>query len=121
MSKPAVCHWEIMGKDGKKTREFYAKLFDWDIKLWGNMDYGMVEGAGQGTIGGGVGGVQPGQKPITVFYVMVDDLQAYLDRAGKLGGKTLMPPTKISDEIGSFAMFADPDGNMIGLFKNAPK
>jgi len=35
----------------------------------------------------------------------------------KLGGKALMPPKEISPEIGWMAMFSDPDGNVIGLFK----
>lgn len=117
MTKPAVCHWEIMGRDGDKTREFYGKLFDWDVKRWGEMDYGMVEGAGEGTIGGGLGGIRDGEKPYIIFYVMVDDLQKYLDKAKSLGGQQIVPPTPIP-EVGSFAIFADPDGNKIGIFKS---
>lgn len=50
------------------------------------------------------------------FYVHVGDLQAYLDKAEKLGGKTLIPPTPIS-EGEAFAWFSDPQGNCIGLFQ----
>ena len=46
----------------------------------------------------------------------VDDLQASLDRAETLGGKALVPPTDLPDGYGRFAMFADPDGNTIGLW-----
>jgi hypothetical protein len=42
-------------------------------------------------------------------------VQGYLDKAGKLGGKTLVPPVEIP--TGTFAWFADPDGNTIGLWK----
>jgi len=49
-------------------------------------------------------------------YVQVDDLQAYLDKANQLGGKTLVPPVEIP-EPGSFAWLADLDGNIIGLWK----
>jgi uncharacterized protein len=45
----------------------------------------------------------------------VDDPQAYLKRAEALGGKTLVPPVEIP--TGTFAWFADPDGNAIGLWK----
>jgi predicted enzyme related to lactoylglutathione lyase len=51
----------------------------------------------------------------TIFYVQVDDVQGYLDKAGTLGGKTLVPPAEIP--TGTFAWFADPDGNTIGLWK----
>jgi len=111
-----VVHWEISSKDYKKAQEFYGKLFDWKIEEPPEMPYGMVEAAGEGTIGGGIGPVQDGQAPALTFYVMVDDLQAYLDRAESLGGKTLVPPSPIPG-IGSFAIFADPDGLAIGLFK----
>ena len=50
-------------------------------------------------------------------YVEVNDLQAYLDKAEKLGGKTIMPPTEIPDQV-TLAMFTDPEGNVIGLVKS---
>jgi hypothetical protein len=31
----------------------------------------------------------------TMFYVEVDDIQACLDKAASLGGKTIVPPVKI--------------------------
>ena len=78
------------------------------------MNYGMVA-AGEGGIGGGVGPSQDGSSLVT-FYVQADDLQAALDKAEKLGGKTVMPPMDIPDGP-SIAQFADPDGNVVGLVK----
>jgi predicted enzyme related to lactoylglutathione lyase len=49
------------------------------------------------------------------FYVMVEDLQAHLDKAVSLGGTALVPPTAISGG-GHFAMFADLEGNRIGIY-----
>ncbi len=59
---------------------------------------------------------QAGMPPYVTFYAQVDDLQEYLNKAGALGAKTIVPPTPIPD-TGAFAMFADPDGHMVGLFK----
>ena len=50
-----------------------------------------------------------------MFYVEVEDVKEYLDKAVTLGGKVLVPPVKIP--TGTFAWFADPEGNMIGLLK----
>ena len=38
-----------------------------------------------------------GHEPFhyTIFYVQVDDVQAYLDKAASFGGKTLVPPVSI--------------------------
>jgi hypothetical protein len=69
--------------------------------------------------GSGIGGHMTtlGHEPerYTMFYVQVDDVQGYLDKATALGGKTLVPPVKIP--TGVFAWMADPDGNVIGLLK----
>lgn len=115
MGNPVV-HWEIAGKDGKKIQDFYGKLFDWEIKVDTSLgNYGMVDTGGQG-INGGLMASPEGVPPYVTIYVQVDDLQAYLDKAEKLGGKTLVPPTPIPN-VGDFAMFSDPEGNCIGIFK----
>jgi uncharacterized protein len=107
-----VMWFEIVGKDAKKLQDFYGSLFEWKIDANNPMNYGMVDNAGQG-INGGVGPSQSGQ-PWFGFYVAVQDLQATLDKAGSMGGKTLMPPTKIPDGP-EIALFADPEGNQIGI------
>jgi uncharacterized protein len=116
MPQPVV-HFEISTKNLAKSNEFYGKLFDWNISQYPGMEYGMVAAAGEKSIGGGIGPVQPGDTTCVTIYVQVDDLQAYLDKATKLGGKAIVPPTPIPG-IGAFAMFADLDGNRIGLFKS---
>ena len=115
MGNPVV-HFEIAGKDGKKLQEFYGKLFDWKIEVDPAMDYGMVEAGEEGGIGGGIFQTQESVPPYLTIYVAVDDLQAYLDKAESLGGKAVVPPTPIPN-FGAFAMFQDPEGNVVGLFK----
>ena len=46
----------------------------------------------------------------------VDDLDACLDRAERLGGRRMVPPTDLPGDFGRFAIFADPDGNAVGLW-----
>jgi predicted enzyme related to lactoylglutathione lyase len=70
----------------------------------------------EGTIGGGIGEAQgPNQ---VIFYIEVDDPQAYLDRIDKAGGRTVVPVTEIPDMV-TFAQFSDPQGNVVGLVKSA--
>ena len=115
MANPVV-HWEISGRDKKKLQKFYSALFDWKVDIHEEMDgYGLVEGQ-EGGIGGGISGTQAGAPPSVTFFVQVEDLQASLDKAESLGGKTVMPPTPIPG-VGSFAMFQDLEENAIGLFK----
>jgi len=106
-----VTHFEILGRDGKRLQEFYASLFGWKIDASNPMQYGLV-GPEPGGIGGGI--AQSPTTPRVTFYVEVADLGAALKRAGDLGGKTLMEPQDVPGGP-RIAMFADPDGNAIGL------
>lgn len=108
-----VMHFEVLGRDGKRSQEFYAALFDWKIDANNPMQYGLVASDPPG-IGGGIG--ESPAAPAVTFYVAVPDLAAALAKAESLGGKTVMEPHAVpgGPEI---AMFADPDGNHIGLVK----
>ncbi len=116
MPNPIV-HFEIVGSDSAKTQQFYTELFDWTIDSDNPMDYGVVNTGSDRGIGGGIVGVEEeGDRTGVKIYIEVDDLQAYLDKAEQLGGKTILPPTVIPDMV-TFALFADPDGTLIGLVK----
>lgn len=115
MGKPVI-HWEIGGIDARKLQDFYGKLFDWKVDTNYPMNYGMVNTGSEGGINGGIGLTGEDKRPYVTFYIQVDDLQAYLDKAEKLGGKTVVPPTEIPNVV-TFALFTDPEGNRIGLVK----
>jgi predicted enzyme related to lactoylglutathione lyase len=75
------------------------------------MNYGIVDNDGNG-INGGVGGSPDGSGHVT-FYVHVDDINESLQQAESMGGKTVMPRTEL--EMVTLALFADPEGNVVGL------
>ena len=110
---PKVTHFEIIGNDGAKSREFYGRLFGWEIDANNPMEYGIVSPTENG-IGGGITASQPGGTPTTVIYVEVDSVQPYLDKAVALGGRVVMERQVIPGMV-TFGQFADPDGNVIGL------
>jgi predicted enzyme related to lactoylglutathione lyase len=111
-----VVFFEVIGKDAKKLQSFYAGLFGWKIDTDNPQGYGMVDAKDAG-IPGGIG-ASDGQTPhpgVTV-YVEVDDTDAYLRKAESLGGKVIVPSTKM--EGVTFALIADPEGYVIGVAKN---
>lgn len=115
MSHPVV-HFEIIGKDGARSQQFYRELFGWKIDADNPLQYGMVE-ADTGGIAGGIGAAPDGSTQLT-FYVQADNLQAVLDKAESLGGTTVMGVTEIPGMV-TIAMFKDLDGNVVGLVKSA--
>src|ERR1700710_2111907 len=110
MSKPVV-HFEIGGRDLAALVPFYSQLFGGNKTNHGP--------AAMITSNTGITGHMSslGHEPhnyVTV-YVEVDDLDEYLKKVGELGGKTVVPPTKIPGS--TFAWFTDPEGTIIGLLK----
>jgi predicted enzyme related to lactoylglutathione lyase len=117
--KNPVVWFEVVGRDGEQLRKFYTDLFGWKIDgAAGDMDYGLVP-SGAGGIGGGVGKSQDGGAGHVTFFVEVEDPAAYLEKAEKLGAKTVVPPTEIPSYNLTFAYFLDPQGHLIGLSKGA--
>jgi uncharacterized protein len=112
MANPVV-HFEIGAADDQPLLKFYGELFGWGLRAVPGVNYTLVDTRGGGGINGGIGGSQTGQAWST-FYVEVDDPQAFLDRAGSLGGRTVLPVTELPG-MATFAMFDDPDGLLVGL------
>jgi predicted enzyme related to lactoylglutathione lyase len=108
-----VIHFEVLGKDGKALQKFYSDVFGWEIDTNNPGGYGRVAGTGD-SIQGGIGATPDGTAGHVTFYVDTDDPAAVLKRVEELGGKVLMPLTEIAPET-TIALFADPEGHVIGL------
>jgi len=112
MGKP-VSWFEINSSGHDELHSFYSKVFGWKIDDVGN-GYGVVDTTSSKGIAGGIG---PAQGPNQVtFYIEVADLEKALKSVESNGGKTVVPITEIPDLV-TFAQFADPEGNVVGLFK----
>ncbi len=120
-SAPPVVHFELGGSDAAALEDFYTKMFGWKVNavaMGGGMTYRLVEQEPDG-IGGGIFQHMEGMPPnAPSVAVLVDDLQAYLDKAVGLGATALMQPNEIPGGFGSLAIFNDIAGNRISLFKS---
>ena len=123
MGQPVV-HFEIIGKEPAKLRDYFGELFGWEFDTTSPVaeavseptNYGFVsrmtteDGTG---IPGGVGGGAHYQSH-TLFYVGVPDVEAALRRAESLGGKRRMGPERSPSGL-VVGHFTDPEGNLIGV------
>jgi len=114
----SICHIELAVGDLAAAGSFYGEVFGWKTIPVGAGD--ALWEAGEG-IGGGFSLDDPsaGNGQSTVAYIKVDDIEATLGRIGALGGGTVKPKTKISDEFGFYALFKDPSGTVIGLWSQS--
>lgn len=108
-----VVYFEIGCRDRAKSEKFFTDLFGWHIQS--NGPASPIDSGSRQGIPGHITSLGHEPQHYTMFYVEVEDVQAYLDKAKTLGGKVLVPPIKIP--TGTFAWFSDPDGNTIGLLK----
>ena len=123
MGQPVV-HFEIIGKNPAKLRDYFGELFGWEFDLPSPVSEAVSDPASYGFVNrmttsdgtgipGGVGG-GPGYESHAVFYVAVPDVEAALARAESLGGKRLMGPERAPSGL-VVGHFTDPEGNLVGV------
>ena len=122
MRQPVV-HFEIIGREGAKLRDYYSQLFGWEIAPDNPMGYGLLAREGNVNadgigIGGGVGGGPDGYPGHVTFYVEVPDVEAALAQAERLGGTRLMGPEEPMPGL-RVGLLNDPEGHVIGVMTSA--
>jgi len=114
MTPHRIGHIEFASTDLERSRNFFSGLFGWSFNPW-NEEYYLFNAEDKPN--GGimkVDKVVPGNS--TVVYVEVDDIESMLKSAEELGGGVAQPKTEIPN-MGWYAHFTDPDGNVIGLYQ----
>ncbi len=120
MGRPVV-HWEFWSEDPAKISDFYQRVFGWQVQHIPEMNYHMVETGGEGGINGGIMKPQAGPWPGKLsFYIDVDDLDAYGKKIKEAGGKVIVDKMEVP-EVGQFSLFEDPDGRVLGMWKQLQK
>ena len=116
--------FEIPASDINRAKKFYEDVFGIRMDVQEMMGMKMAFFPSEdmnGKVSGGL--VQgPSHKPSAdgakVYLNGNPDLANALGRVEAAGGKVLMPKTKITDEIGHMAYFADTEGNAVALHSN---
>ncbi len=110
-----ICHVEFPCQDMEKAGKFYADVFGWEITPMPQIKYAMFK-APDGIGGGFNTQAKVSEKPGILLYIEVEDIEACLSSIEGHGGKQVQPKTQISPEHGYFALFADIEGNTVGLW-----
>lgn len=107
-----VIHVEVTGKDGPALQSFYSDIFGWELDTNLPDGYGMARDESGFT--SGVGPTRDGSAGQVTFYVHSEDPAAILRRVEELGGKVIMPLTEVAKDT-TVALFADPEGHIVGI------
>lgn len=107
-----IVHIELRSADFVRSAEFYAKLFGWrtdGVQAGGHLVFeppGGVQGSWIRTA--------LVQAPGPVPFIAVDDLDSTLMDVERQGGRVLVRRMTLPGR-GHFGLFADPDGNVVGV------
>jgi hypothetical protein len=109
-----VCYLEIPAIEVERSAAFYREVAGWAIRRRGDGRIAFDDGVGE-VSGTWVVGRPPASAPGLLVYVMVDDVEATLERVLRNGGEIVQPVGVDAPEI--TARFRDPAGNVIGLYQ----
>ena len=122
MGNPFV-HVELNTPDPKKAKEFYSKLFQWQLDDVENIEvpggvYTTIK-VGEGT-GGGMMKQVPNGPSGWLAYVLVDDIRAATKKAQSLGAEVMKGVTEVMG-MGWLSLIKDPTGSILGLWQPKSK
>jgi predicted enzyme related to lactoylglutathione lyase len=109
---------DLASADAAASREFYGRLFGWEIEVNADPQYG---GYALARIGGkdaaGIGQkMDPNAPTAWNLYLGTDDIDALARRVSDAGGTVVMAPFAVGDQ-GRMAVFADPSGAFISSWQ----
>src|SRR6476619_2963894 len=121
-----VVHFEIPAEDEGRAREFYSSAFGWEVSQVPAMSYAMIkttptDANGMPSVPGSINGGmfrREGDLTSPVVTVVVDDIDAALEKINSLGGSTVTPRQEVGSMVWS-AYFRDTECNVVGLWQNA--
>jgi predicted enzyme related to lactoylglutathione lyase len=109
-----ICYLEIPTTDIPRSVRFYESVFGWKTRKRGDGATAFDDAVGE-VSGSWVTGRKPSPDPGLLLYVIVDSVSASVDVINRSGGRIVQPVGGDAPEI--TARFADPDGNVLGLYQ----
>ena len=109
---------DLSSSDPEASREFYAKVFGWQVEVSPDPQYG---GYAQAKIGGkDVAGIGPKMMPEAPtawsVYIGIRDVDDLARKMQAAGGTVVAPPMQVGEQ-GSMAVFQDPSGAFISAWQ----
>jgi predicted enzyme related to lactoylglutathione lyase len=118
----SFCWIELGTSNQQAAKQFYGNLFGWtaeDNPMGPSMTYTMLRLGGKDVAGAYTlmkEQLDAHVPPHWMLYIKVDSADAAAEKAARLGGKLIVPPSDIPN-IGRFAVLQDPTGGAISLFQ----
>ena len=110
-----ICYIEIPAIDVRRSSEFYAKVFNWQLRTRGDGAIAFDDAAGA-VSGTWIIGRPPSTTPGLLIYIWCDSVVATIKAVLAHGGELVQDIGADAPEI--TARFRDPGGNVVGLYES---
>lgn len=114
MGNGKVCYIEIPCHEVQTSSSFYEIVFGWNIRTRGDGSVAFDDGVGE-VSGTWVRNRPPMSEVGLLIYIMVDSVAGTIDKIIASGGTIVQEIGADAPEI--TARFADPAGNILGLYQ----
>lgn len=127
-----IVHFELPVKDMTRAKKFYGDIFGWNLTDWPMPDGTNYVGVHTTAIdettrqpikpGAINGGMVPhsAEVPMPILAIHVQSIDERVKQVEAMGGSVAMPKKDMMG-MGFYAYVNDPEGNIIGLWEDAPK
>ena len=113
---PFVNHVEFEVTNLKRAAKFYGALLGFKVRIIPRMNYALWTAARKPS--GGLSLVKRVKHGGTTAVFQVNDIDRYLMKAAKLGGKIVQKKGPIGGGMGYYGALKDPFGNVTGLWSS---
>lgn len=122
-----VVHFEIPSDDREKANQFYTSVFDWETEetpfeddVYMSVITSPVDENHMHEERGAINGAIISRDDTVTSPIITIDVSSIDDHVSKIeaeGGSIVVPKGEVPD-MGYYAYFEDPDGNVIGLWES---
>ncbi len=115
---PFVNHVEFEVTNLKLAAKFYKALLGFKVQIIPRINYALWSAARKPSGGFALVKRRRVRHGSTTTLFQVNDIDRYLEKAKKLGGKIVQNKSAIGGGMGYYGAFSDPFGNVIGLWSS---
>lgn len=115
-----IVHTELASTDPEATKSFLEEVFGWNFETLTTPTGKQIAFRTQGGTSGSIRAAQRAESPVSMSYVLVDDIDGAASKIKKMGGEIVLPRTDVPG-MGSFLWFKVPGGPVLACWQDAAK
>ena len=114
-----IAQTELVSTDPDAKRNFLEQVFNWRFQTVNSPQGEMISYKTPGGIQGSIRKTNPKEPPMSMNYILVDDLELAEKKILTSGGEIVLPRVDVPN-MGSFFWFKVPGGPVLACWADSP-